>query len=196
MNKHMESQALRFAKTQGAARLQDKVWVHAKTHAKQGKALLKHALSHHYDPNLVRAASKESPCKDHCEFTLQGIVDLIDFSEPCSGSFRYNTVYRQYPRFMKLTPFLDHVKYNTMFVGYHDPMKIMTHFAVTNSPWSPAFDDIITARFKGNFFEYDSVREFMEKPQSTRSGMLNRWSQNPAIAHLMQILHVWEVMSA
>lgn len=191
MDKLVEG-AVKFANYGAHTRGQSRKWVLSKQKCKHWNSILKHLISHHFDP----VTKKESPCKDHCGFSSQELVKMLDFSSPDHGAFYYNTVYRNYPRFMKLMPHLDHTDYNRMVIGYHQPLKIMTHFAVTSSPWLPEFDDVVTGRFKGNFFEDRDVQEFMQKPKSSRSGMVNRWKSNPSIAHMLDILQVQEVMLA
>lgn len=184
--------AVKYASYGAHTRGQSRKWVLSKQKCKHWNSILKHAISHHFDP----AVKREIPCKDSCGFSMQEIVNMLDFSSPCHSVFYYNTVYRQYPRFMKLTPSLDHTIYNRMVVEYHPPFKIMTHFAVTLSPWLAEFDRIIEERFSSNFFEDAEVQQFMQKPKPTRSGMMNRWKSNPAISHMLDVLHVQEVMLA
>ena len=97
---------------------QNRSWVQAKMRQKQYLAVVKHLMAQH---------DVES-CQ--CGFKTQELVDWIDWSTiKGERHYYYQTAAREYPRFMKTRPELDHRAYTRCVIRTRDAGAILLHFA-------------------------------------------------------------------
>lgn len=174
------------------AERQTRKWVDGKARQGQSKALIKHIFSHHVGMSLEKAPS--GPCS--CGYSVQEIIDMMDWSHPSQNAFYYSTAYRDYPRLIKRVPGLNHVAYCRMIAGYRSVPEVLTFFATTGATMD--FDELkstLDRRFGGSLWDAKSVREWLfETPKSSRSGMYNRWKKCAFLRPITDVIDIAETM--
>ena len=178
--------------TYGVAKKQDRAWVGSKIQQRQSQALIKHIFSHHIgmDPK----APPPPPCG--CGYTVQTLIDCMEWGQPSYNAFHYSTAYRDYPRLIKRTPHLDHVAYCRMIAGYKTVPEVLSFFASSGAtmPYE-MLESILNKRFGGSLWNDSALKEWILKcPKSSRTGMYNRWRKCALIKPIVDMIEVAETM--
>lgn len=104
---------------QFGSRGQDKTWVEKCLRRGDNLTLVKH---------LVGSHAQGDQCT--CHMTAQAICDRLNWSGVRSErDYYYQTAAREYPRFMRLRPELDHRKYTQVVLRTRDMDKCLLHFS-------------------------------------------------------------------
>lgn len=104
---------------QFGTRGQDKTWVEKCLRRGDNLTLVKH---------LVGSHAQGDQCT--CHMTAQAICDRLNWSDVRSErDYYYQTAAREYPRFMRLRPELDHRKYTQVVLRTRDMDKCLLHFS-------------------------------------------------------------------
>lgn len=174
-----------------AAKVQGRRWVDSKARQGQSMALIKHLFSHHL---CRRDSPSRKPCL--CGYSVQEVVDMMDWSSPTANSFTYKTAYREYPRLVRRVPHLDHSAYCRMIAGFKDVPGVLTFFASTGTTMDfEELESILNRRFGGSLWHDPSIRSwFRHTPKSSRSGMYNRWKKCEFVRPIVDALAVAETM--
>ena len=164
----------------------DRSYVESQVRQKNSGSLIKHLVAHH--------VATDSPCL--CGFSEQELVDMMDWSEPRSNSFRYASPYRHYPRIIKITPHLDHSAYARMITGFKSLTEVFGFFANTGAKMDfKEFESILDRRYGGSYMESEEMRSWIvEQAQSAKTGQMNRWSKCEFLRPVVAAVEVAEVM--
>jgi len=171
---------------------QTRKWIDSKARQGQSKALIKHIFSHHIGMKPGEAPS--DPCA--CGYSVQEIIDMMDWSQPSPNAFYYSTAYRDYPRLIKRAPGLNHVAYCRMIAGFKTVPEVLTFFATSGAIMDfGELKSILDERFGGSFWNDKALQTwFFETPKSSRAGMYNRWKKCAFLKPIVDVIDVAETM--